>query len=88
MECRIVESPENARKRERQQAQIKAQQQKEKSAAAFKWTLKNEIEKLMHKYGIEPVQDAAQALIDSGYKITSAIGFANRIEDQIHHPIA
>ena len=84
MECTIRETPENARKRRQQEAQIKAQKEKEKSMAAFRWTLKNEVERLMHKYGIKPVQDAAQSLIDSGYKITSALGYARAIEKRIH----
>lgn len=83
MECTIRETPENARKRRQQEAQIKAQQEKQKSIAAFKWILKNEVEKLMQKYGVNPVQQAAQYLSDSGYKITSAYRYANAIENRI-----
>lgn len=85
MECTIRETPENARKRRQQEQQLQQQQEREKSMAAFKWILKNEIQKLMERYGAAKVQKAAQALIKSGYKITSPLRYANAIEDKIQN---
>ena len=85
MECTIRETPENARKRRQQEQQLQQQQEREKSMSAFKWILRQEVEKLVKKYGGAAVQQAAQALIKSGYKITSPLRYANAIEDKIQN---
>lgn len=85
MECTIRETPENARRRKMQEAHMQQQKEREKSMSAFKWILRQEVEKLIKKYGGAAVQQAAQALIKSGYKITSPLRYANAIEDKIQN---